>query len=113
MISFGKKIAALRKDLKLSQTDLAKKLHTSVSVISRYERDEMAPSIETAKKLADLLNTSIGYLVGDSEDDNLLKDPKMIERLKSVSSFSEQEKSQILFTLDALITETRNRKQYA
>ena len=50
MISFGKKLAALRKELKMSQTDLAKKLDTSVSVISRYERDEMTPSIETAKK---------------------------------------------------------------
>ncbi|MGQ1892058.1 helix-turn-helix domain-containing protein [Thermophagus sp. OGC60D27] len=34
---------------KLSQTDLAKQLKTSVSVISRYERDEMTPSIDAAK----------------------------------------------------------------
>ena len=50
MISFGKKVAALRKELKMSQTDLAMKLETSVSVISRYERDEMTSYIETTKK---------------------------------------------------------------
>lgn len=49
MISFGKKIAILRKENNWSQGQLAAKLVTSVSVISRYERDEMQPSIETAK----------------------------------------------------------------
>lgn len=113
MISFGKKIAALRKGLKLSQTELAKKLNTSVSVISRYERDEMAPSIDTAKKLAALLNTSVGYLLGESENDNLLKDPKMMERLKEIDNFNEDEKDKVIFTLDAVIREIKNRKAYS
>ena len=113
MITFGKKIAALRKSLKLSQTDLAKKLNTSVSVISRYERDEMNPSIDTAKKLADLLDTTVGYLIGESEDDQLLKDPKMIERLNDIKNFAQKEKDQIYFTLDAVIREIKNRRTYA
>lgn len=112
MLSFGKKIAALRKELKLSQTQLAKKLGTSVSVISRYERDEMTPSIETAKKIATLLNTSVGYLLGETENDELLKDQKMIERLNEVNHFTDEEKIQVLFTLDAVIREIKNRKIY-
>ena len=113
MISFGKKLAVLRKELKMSQTDLAKKLDTSVSVISRYERDEMTPSIETAKKLANFLNTTVGYLLGETEDDNLLKDHDMITRLKAVEDFSSEEKSQVYFTLDAVIREIKNRRTYA
>jgi len=34
----------------LSQKELAKLLNTSYSVIGKYERDEMQPSIEAAKK---------------------------------------------------------------
>lgn len=113
MISFGKKIAALRKDLKLSQTDLATKLSTSVSVISRYERDEMTPSIDTAKKLASLLQTSVGYLLGETENDNLLKDLKMTERLTEIATFTPEEQQQVLFTLDAVIREVKNRKTYS
>ena len=113
MISFGKKVAALRKSLKMSQTDLAKKLETSVSVISRYERDEMTPSIETAKRLASFLDTSVGYLLGETEDDDLLKDQDMISRLKDIKDFSKEEKSQIYFTLDAVIREIKNRRTYA
>lgn len=113
MISFGKKISALRKNKKLSQTDLAKMLKTSVSVVSRYERDEMNPSIDTAKKIANLLDTAVGYLLGETEDDQLLKDPNMMQRLKDIKSFAEKEKDQIYFTLDAVIREIKNRKVYA
>ncbi len=113
MLSFGKKLAALRKEKKLSQSILAAQLNTSVSVISRYERDEMTPSIEMAKKLASLLQTSVGYLLGETEEDDLLKDPQMIRRLKELRNFTEAEKEQVLFTLDAVIREIKNRKVYA
>ncbi|TRX46291.1 helix-turn-helix transcriptional regulator [Fulvivirga sp. M361] len=113
MLSFGKKIAALRKEKKLSQTELAKLFNTSISVISRYERDEINPSIEAAKKLAALLGTSVGYLLGETEEDDLLKDPAMIQRLKDINNFSEEEKKQVFFTLDAVIREIKNRKAYA
>lgn len=113
MISFGKKIAMLRKDKAWSQTELAKKLNTSVSVISRYERDEMTPSIEAAKKLAELLGTTVGYLLGETEEANIFKDPDMLHRFNEIKSFAEKEKEHILFTLDAMIHEIKNRRTYA
>ncbi|TWP31707.1 XRE family transcriptional regulator [Apibacter muscae] len=113
MISFGKKIAILRKELSLSQTELAKKLNTSVSVISRYERDEMTPSIETAKKLANLLNSTVGYLLGEMEDDNILKEPEILNRFKEINNLDDIDKERVFFTLDALIHEINNRKRYA
>ncbi len=103
MNSFGKRIAELRKDLKLSQTQLAKQLNTSVSVISRYERDEMTPSVETAKKLASLLNTSVGYLLGENNDAHLFKNPEMLKRFQDIAQFNDEDKKYILYTLDALI----------
>ena len=103
MASFGKKIAALRKDLKMSQTDLAKQLSTSVSVISRYERDEMTPSIDVARKLAGILKTTVGYLLGESDQENILKDPDMLKRLNDIEGMEPTEKDHVLFTLDAMI----------
>lgn len=113
MISFGKKVAVLRKEKRFSQTELAKKLNTSISVISRYERDEMTPSIETAKRLANLLDTTVGYLLGEYEEDDLLKDQQMMKRLKELREFSDQEKEQVYFNLDAVIREIKNRRTYA
>lgn len=113
MITFGKKIAILRKELGWSQSELSNKLNTSVSVISRYERDEMTPSIDAAKKLADLLNTTVGYLLGENEEANLFKDPEMLDRFKAIKAFKDDDKEKIYFTLDALIHEVSNRKRYA
>ncbi|RMZ61207.1 XRE family transcriptional regulator [Chryseobacterium nematophagum] len=93
MMTFGKKRALLRKDLGLSQTELAKSLNTSVSVISRYERDEMAPSVDTAKKLAELLGSTVGYLLGEMDKANLFKDPAMLQRLSELENMPNEDKT--------------------
>lgn len=103
MLSFGKRISILRKELNLSQTDLANQLNTSVSVVSRYELDKMTPSVDTAKKLAVLLKTSVGYLLGENDDSELFKNPDMLKRFQDISEFKEEDKKYILYTLDALI----------
>ncbi len=87
----------------MSQTELAKQLSTSVSVISRYECDEMTPSIEVPKKLAAILNTTVGYLLGETDQENALKDPDMLRRLNDIENMDKEEKEHVLFTLDALI----------
>ncbi|POR30730.1 transcriptional regulator [Flavobacterium columnare] len=103
MLSFGKRIAILRKDIGLSQTDLANQLNTSVSVVSRYELDKMTPSVDTAKKLAELLNTSVGYLLGETDNAELFKNPEMLRRFQDIDQFNDEDKKYILYTLDALI----------
>lgn len=113
MVSFGKKIAILRKEKGWSQTDLATELNTSVSVISRYERDEMIPSVDTAKRLAELLDTTVGYLLGENDEANLFKDQEALERFKAIKAFKEADREKIFFTIDAMIHEVNNRKRYS
>ena len=91
---------------KLSQTDLTKQLNTSVSVISCYERDEMPPSIDTAKKLAALLDT-VGYLLGENENADMFKNPDMLRRFKDILSFPKDKQEHILFALDSMIMATK------
>lgn len=45
MKGFGKKLRECREAKELSQQELAKMLKTSHSVVGRYERAEMVPSI--------------------------------------------------------------------
>jgi transcriptional regulator with XRE-family HTH domain len=100
---FSKRLAELRKEQKLSQTKLATKLGTSFSVISRYERGEMTPSIDNAKKLAAILGTTVGYLLGENENADLLKDPEMVNRFKEILALKDKEREHVLFALDAMI----------
>ena len=103
MDTFGKKISALRKDKKISQVQLAKMINTSTSVIGRYERDEMTPSVEAAKKIAKILNTTVGYLLGETEQEDLFKNPDMLKRLNEIDKMEKEDKNHILYTIDALI----------
>ena len=52
----------LRKQKKLSQTELGQKLGISKSAISMYELGERMPDYEMMKSMADLFNVSMDYL---------------------------------------------------
>ena len=110
---FGKRLAQLRKGKKLSQTQLAKQLSTSISVISRYERGEMTPSIDNAKKLAGLLDTTVGYLLGESDNADLLRDPAMVQRFRDILALKEEEREHMLFALDAMIRDVKLKEMTA
>lgn len=112
MDTFGKKMSSLRKERKMTQDELAKLLRTSISVIGRYERDEMTPSIGVAKKIAELLHTTVGYLLGESEAADLFKDPDMLERLNDIVELPAKEKEALLMSVDAFIRDFKTRKAH-
>lgn len=78
-------------------------LNTSTSVIRRYERDEMTPPIDVTKKIAKLLDTTVGYLLGEMEQENVFKNSVMLKRFNEIESMNGEDRNHILYTLDALI----------
>ncbi len=107
MTTFGGKLRECRSEKGYSQTELAKHIDTYHSIIGKYERDEVKPTIDVVKKLADVLGTTVGYLLGETEDRELLKDPTMLRRLNDISKFPEEDKNCILYTLDAMINNVK------
>jgi len=107
MSTFGQKLTTCRKAKNLSQKELAKLFVTSSTTIGKYERDEMIPSIEAAKKLAEILDTTVGYLIGETEKDNLLKDPVMLKRLQDIANLPEPDRESLLLTIDNFIKATK------
>lgn len=67
----------------------------------------MKPTIDVVKKLADVLDTTVGYLLGETEDRELLKDPSMMKRLNDIAKFPELDKTHILYALDAMINNVK------
>ena len=107
MSTFGKKLRECREAKGLSQKELAKLLNTSYSVIGKYERDEMQTSIEAAKKIAKLVSTTVGYLLGETDEENILKDPEMLKRLNEIEKMDNEDKGSILKVLDGFIKSVR------
>ena len=103
MDTFGKKLRECREAKKLSQNELAKLIEAHHSIIGKYERDEVKPSIDVVKKIANILDTTVGYLLGESQDKNILKDPTMLSRLNEISALDDYDREHILYTIDGLI----------
>jgi transcriptional regulator with XRE-family HTH domain len=112
MMSFGKKLRECREAKALSQQELAKKLGSAHTVIGRYERDEMLPSIDVVRKLAEALDTTVGFLLGETNQVNVLKDPAMLKRLNDIDALPEEDKKHILYTIDALLRDAKTRAAY-
>lgn len=113
MVSFGKKLRECREEKGLSQNEVAKLLNTNHSIIGKYERDEVKPTIDVVKRLAEVLDTTVGFLLGESNQLNILKDSAMLDRLNDLQNLSAKDKDYILYTLDGLIRDAKARKAYA
>jgi len=100
-MTFGEKMTLIRKQKKLSQAELGKLSGINGDIVGKYERDEMKPSIETAKKLAEALEVSLDYLVGDG--DLKILDKKTMKRLEDIEKLPDDDKNNIFYTLDNLI----------
>ncbi|MBN1462047.1 MAG: helix-turn-helix transcriptional regulator [Paludibacteraceae bacterium] len=110
-MTFGERIVTLRKQLKWSQDELAKKVGTSAPIIGRYERNEIKPSIETAKNIADILGVTIDYLLGGS--DKMVLDKKMMQRLEEVENLPQTDKDKIFDFIDLIIRDAKTRQAYS
>ena len=80
--------------------------------ISKYERDDIIPSVENANKIAQILGVSLDYLM--SEDDSLeVVDIDMLNRMKEIQRLSEDDRNTVVKIIDAFIRDTKTKKAYA
>ncbi len=115
MDELGKRIQELRKQLDLTQSQLAKKINVSHTQMARYEIKGVQPPADVLKKLADIFNTSIDYLVyGDKTNKakESIKDAELIKQFKKVDLLPEEEKKTVLRVLGALIRDFNARQVY-
>lgn len=63
-----KNLKTLRLSKKLSQQQLALRLDLSQQTIYKYENKITEPDIATLIKLADYFNTSVDYLIGNTDN---------------------------------------------
>ena len=62
---YGRRIRAFRKLKRIQQTELAKRIGISVTILGRIERGEKQPTEEQLQSIADVLDIDIQELKGD------------------------------------------------
>ena len=112
-MAIGDKILALRKQQGWSQQQLAKKVGTSGPIIGRYEREEMVPSVQVAKKLADTFVVTLDYLVDDTGKAAEIKDKAMLQRIVEIEALAQEDKKTIVQVIDSLLRDAKAKKAYA
>ena len=75
----GANIASYRKRMQLTQLGLAEKLNYSDKAVSKWERGESAPDVQTLVQLADLFDVSVNDLLVDPNA--LPENPGAVERV--------------------------------
>lgn len=107
----GKIIVDLRDKKGWNQSELADKSGVSRVMIGKYERGEAVPSIEAAKKIADALEVSLDYLVGEGINSKL--DKKNLKRLQELEHLEDEKKKTLYDLIDTYIRDAKARKAYA
>lgn len=110
-MTFGEHVVLQRKQLKMSQDELAKKVGTSAPIIGRYERNEIKPSIEMAKKLADELGVTVDYLIGGTS--TMVVDKQMMKRIEDIEALPGEDKEKVYYLIDMAITYNKTKKAFA
>jgi transcriptional regulator with XRE-family HTH domain len=62
----ARRIVERREALRVSQERVAREAEISSQTVGRIERGESEPKIETLRKIARALDTTVGYLVGET-----------------------------------------------
>lgn len=82
----GLRIKAMRKELDLTQEELAEKLHVGRSAIAGYEVGKIGPKNKIKIELCKLFNCNIDYLMGISDK----KEPQNSDLIEKVQKLERQ-----------------------
>ena len=72
----------------------------------------MTPSIEVARKLAEVFEVTLDYLATEHDIPDILKDQEMLSRWRNLEALSEEDRRQILNVIDAFVRDAKARETY-
>ena len=66
---YGEKIKAKRRELNLSQEDLADKLFVTRQAISKWENDKATPTMTNLRELSEVFGVDMAYFIGQAVEE--------------------------------------------
>lgn len=78
----AKNICNLRKENKITQLELAERLHYSDKAISKWERAESLPEITILKEIADMFKVDVDYLLEAEHEEKEIVSKEITKRNK-------------------------------
>ena len=108
-LTIGKRVKELRVKNKMTQEQLAEAVDACVGYISKIENNRVNNiSLSLACELASVLNVSLGYLVGESTENEMMDE----EMLRKYGACTADEKRKLLKIVDILTFYIRPKKNH-
>ena len=105
---FGVRVTQFRERLGIGITQLAGMLDVDYMQVSRYEKGQSLPSLETAARLARALNVTLDELVNGSEGQEagappVFRNARLLERMQQLEALPADRQDLALRVLDTVI----------
>ena len=110
-MTLGEKIKFARMHKKVSQQELGEKAGTHQKNISKYEQDLVIPSATTLKKIADALEVTTDYLLGN-ENENSIKDTGLLKQFKEIDKLGADDKNALVKVIENYLLAVKTRHAY-
>ena len=104
-MNFGTNIKRVRTEKGISQEELGRRISVHPNQLSKYERDQAAPSIDVVQRMAEALEVSIDTLVFGAEQklDASISDRELISLFNRVQLLSDRQKDTVKDFLSAFV----------
>lgn len=112
-MEFAERLKILRKQVKLTQAQIAEKLNISQQAYASWERGTKKPTQENLVKLAQVLNVTIDYLVGNSEEEITNKELEDIEILFRKNSEDLTDDEKVIFRKELIAFMEERKKHFS
>ena len=106
----GKRIRQERRRLKLTQEELAEKADISANFLGHIERGTKRPTLNTLKKIADVLQIPMGALFTTEKTYKLPKEDLFIKRFMSLVKDKKGEERELVLKIAKMILKRPSRK---
>ncbi len=108
VMEFPKRLAALRKERKLTQKTLAGLVGVHITQIQRYENGSIQPTLDVIRRLAIALSVSADLLVFDKDERG--PDEELKLQFEAVSHMPPEEKKIIQALLEGMIVKYQTKQ---
>ncbi|MCZ8519302.1 MULTISPECIES: helix-turn-helix domain-containing protein [Paenibacillus] len=100
MGQIGNRIALLREKQAMTQEELSLKLDISRASLSHYEKNRREPDYDTLLKIANFFKVSIDYLLGRTQDPEMVLDQQVRQFVESLELSDDRILQHFSLTID-------------
>ena len=102
--AFGFRVKEMRKHRHWTQKELANQVGIRFQLLNKYEGGQHIPPAETLIKLAEVLDSTVDYLLtGNPIKEEPLASANLFRRFKTLETLNDEDRSTVITVIDAII----------